>query len=134
MNWFNIYGDNKSITRALDELTLGETVKAEYDDRGKVSSIISNNRKGMFSVKQHVDEDGIKVLAIKRIANQTEGNRIPKVKTFIEEDTVGVLRIDKGKAYLNSLWLANKYECTVLPSILKRSQSFCEQHGLTLIY
>lgn len=134
MNWFNIYGDNKSITRALDELNLGEQVKAEYSDQRKIRSTIANSRKGMFSTKQQIDEEGIKVLIIKRIAEQTESKRLPKIKTFIEKDTVGVLRIYNDKAYLNSLWLIYNLECNITPSIIKRSQSFCEQHGLTLIY
>ncbi len=140
MNWLNIYGDNKSIVKALDELSLGETVKAERGDRKRLSSAIINSfGAGSFTLKVGKDEEDVKVVLITR-NTLDKVKRIPKVKTFIHLETIGLLVIKDNTATLRQLplnislaeWVDELDKSR--EEIIKRSQSFCEANGLTLKY
>lgn len=141
MNWLNIYGDNKSLSTALDALDIGETVKADLEDAKRIRVSIANTfsltGRGKFLTKTGEDEEGERVLLITRLeAGEAKNKRHPKVKTFIDEDSLGVLKISEGIAYLDVLPLTGHTFVPLTPSdkLIKDCEKFCSYYNLTLKY
>jgi len=135
MNYLNIYGDNRSIAKALHEMKMGETFKIDKEDRKRVSSCIINSfGKGVFATKSIIDEEGVAVVSISKLKAEVS-KRLPKVKTFVDGDIVGVLRVVGSEAFLSCLKMDDLiFHFEVTEIILKRSQSFCAEHGIALNY
>lgn len=141
MNWLNIYGENKSLAVALDAVGVGETVKADLEDAKRIRVSIANTftltGRAKFVTKKGEDEEGVEVLLITKIAaNLQRKKRHPRVKTFIDGNRLGVLKVTGTEAFLDVLEMEQHTFVPLTPSekLINDCEKFCNYYGLTLKY
>ncbi len=137
MKKLNIYNDNKSITVALDSLEIGETVEIKDEDAKRVRVAITNcyhlTGKGKFKTKMQVNEDGIKVTTVTKLGiGEIKQKRYPKVKTFIDDDNVAVLRVNNNTAIVSALSITKLSNGTLTNKLINDCKKFCNFYNLKL--
>lgn len=140
IQWLNIYGDSKSVTKALGEIEVNGQRLAEPEDMPAIRVAICNSfhRKGRawFTTKLTINE-GSKVCLITREEDKQPTYKVPrniKVTTYRDNNILGVLRVSEGKGYLDFLYM-DSCEPIIKQTpqlILDKVIKFCNKHNIEI--
>lgn len=149
IQWLNIYPkeENKSVTKALGEMSIGEQRIAEPFDSPAIRVAICNSfhrknkawfttKKVWVSVIESGRNKGYWACLITREEDKQPTYKVPrniKVTTYRDNNILGVLRVSEGLGYLDFLYMDSCEPVKEISQIIvTKVQSFCIKNNVKL--